>query len=232
MKIVKWNPTSQLASDVLEPPKPARLYQPEWYKKYAAFETSKPSFTNGKPNVTLKHCAPFFDAINAGYILETWQEIRFEKLLDGSVEYHYPTEPQIIDHREHASMDMGEEYYPIEYIINPPWSPELPDGWSMLYTHPMNRPELPFFVPSGIIDCDKFVTSSSKTALPFYLKKSFNGTLPIGTPIAQMIPIKRDSWESLTEEYDQKKQSQIVFNARKRFWGGYKKVAWRKKSYK
>ena len=127
---------------------------------------------------------------------------------------------------------MGEEYYPIEFIINPPWSPELPSGWSMLYTQPMNRPELPFFVPSGIIDCDKFVTSSSKTALPFYLKKSFSGTLPIGTPIVQMIPIKRDSWESSTENYEQKKQSQIVFNARKRFWGGYKKFAWDKKSYK
>lgn len=229
---VKWNPVSQLADNVVEPPKPARLHPSEWYKKTPAFESGKPSITEGKADLTLKHCVPFADAMNAGYMLETWQEISFQPNLDGTVTYNFPTAPDIITHRDKVAMDMGPDYYPVEFIVNPPWSPELPKGWSMLYTHPMNRPELPFFVPSGIIDCDRFVTTGNPSSLPLYLKKSFSGILPIGTPIVQMVPIKRDNWESLIEPYDEVKQNRLVYEAKKRFWGGYKKFAWSKKSYK
>lgn len=230
---VKWNPVSQLAHDILEPPKPARHYQPNWYKKIPAFDSGKPKFDfAGNTDMTLKHCVPFADAMNAGYILETWQEIRFEIGLDGSVTYHYPTSPDIISHREHMAMDMGADYHPMEFIICPPWSPELPKGWSMLFTHPMNRPELPFFVPSGIMDCDKFVTTGNPSSLPLYLKKSFSGTLPIGTPIVQMIPVKRADWQGSQEPFDEVKQKRIVHQMKRHFWGGYKKSFWSKKSYK
>jgi len=233
MKKVKWNPTSLLASEVLSPPLPARKYQPDWYKKMSAFVEGRPNYrTDGTVDKTLKHCIPFRDSVDAGYIMESWQEINFEFSDDGSFSYVYPTEPAIVSNRDHVSMDMGDEYHPIEFVLHPQWQPELPSGWSMLYTQPLNRPELPFFFPSGIVDADKFVSTDSKSSLPFYVKKSFTGTLPIGTPLVQMIPLKRESWLGSGETFDAKKQTATSFEVHKQFWGGYKKFAWSKKSYK
>lgn len=232
MKTVKWNPTSNLASQVLSPPKPARLYQPDWYKKMAAFRDDKPSFfLDGSTNKTLKHCQPFADSLNSGYIMETWQDIHFH--FDGDLfEYSHPTEPKIISNRDRVSMNMGEEYHPVEFVLHPAWMPELPRGWSMLYVQPLNRPDLPFFVPSGIIDSDKFVTTGDRSSLPFYVKKNVNGVVPSGTPFVQMIPIKRDDWVSKTMPFDEAKRNAIVHQSLSKFWGGYKKNFWSKKSYK
>lgn len=232
MKTVKWNPTSELASQVLPPPKPARLYQPDWYKKMTAFYDNKATFfTTGTVNKTLKHCQPFADSLNAGYIMETWQDIYFS--FDGDVfEYSFPTKPDIIANRDHVAIDMGEDFHKVEFVFHPAWMPELPKGWSMLYVQPLNRPNLPFFVPSGIIDSDRFVTTSEKSSLPFYVRKNFSGVLPAGTPFVQMIPVKREDWISETLLFDEVKRNRITYSNLSKFWGGYKKNFWSKKSYK
>lgn len=233
MLTVKWNPVSEIVSQVLSPPKPARMYQPDWYKKIKGFHGGVPDFNEeGMHNGTLKHCVPFFDAMNAGYILESWQEIRFDVLESGEIKYYYPTEPQIITHRNNQSIDMGLDYHPVEFTLIPPWQPELPNGWSMLYTQPLNRPELPFFFVGGIVDSDIFKTTRPNSNLPFYLKKSFSGTIPIGTPLVQMIPIKREDWVGKGQVFDEAKHRKENFKIDRVFWGGYKKFAWSKKSYK
>lgn len=232
MKTVKWNPTSELAGQVLSQPSPSRNYQPQWYKKLTAFFDNKTVFApDGTVNKTLKLCQPFTDSLNAGYIMETWQDIHFS--FDGDAfEYSFPTKPDIIDNRDRASMDMGENYHSVEFVFHPAWTPELPAGWSMLYVHPLNRPELPFFVPSGIIDSDKFVTTSERSSLPFYMKKGFSGILPAGTPFVQLIPVKREDWVSKKMPFEQAKASRIAYQNLHNFWGGYKKYFWSKKSYK
>jgi hypothetical protein len=163
--------------------------------------------------------------------METWQDIHFSFEGD-AFEYSFPTQPDIIANRERVSMDMGDEYHPVEFVFHPAFMPELPRGWSMLYVQPLNRPELPFFVPSGIIDSDKFVTTSEKSSLPFYVKKSFKGVLPAGTPFAQLIPIKREDWVSKKMSFDEVKRNRITYKNLSKFWGGYKKHFWSKKSYK
>jgi hypothetical protein len=233
MKTVKWNPTSNLASQVLSQPKPARNYQPDWYKKLSAFFENRPTFSvEGTVNKTLKHCQPFADSLNAGYIMETWQDIHFSFSENGEYTYSFPTDPPIIATRDRVSMDMGQDFYPIEFVFHSAWMPELPKGWSMLYVHPLNRPELPFFVPSGIIDSDKYVVSSEKSSLPFYMKKGFSGILPAGTPLMQLIPIKREDWVSKKMPFDEAKRNASIYKTLSKFWGGYKKHFWSKKSYK
>ena len=233
MKTVKWNPTSNLAHQILLASKPSRKYQPEWYKKLSAFIERKPTYrADGTVDKTLKHCVPFADSVNAGYIMETWQDIHFEFGDDGSFGYSFPTEPPIIANRDRPAMEMGDDFHSVEFVFHPQWTPELPAGWSMLYVQPLNRPELPFFFPSGIIDSDKFTSANAESSLPFYVKKSFSGILPAGTPMVQMIPIKRESWISSTELYDEKKQRGIAYGIKKHFWGGYKELFWSKKTYK
>jgi hypothetical protein len=73
------------------------------------------------------------------------------------------------------------------------WTIELPPGYSLLVTHPINRPELPFATLTGLVDADRyrdnFVHFPARWRDP-----DFNGVLAKGTPVAQCLPLKRDSW--------------------------------------
>jgi hypothetical protein len=73
------------------------------------------------------------------------------------------------------------------------WAVEVPEGYSVLYTQPFNRFELPFLTTSGIIDNDKVNLPGT---MPFFIVKGFTGTIPAGTPYAQMLPFKRENWDS------------------------------------
>lgn len=237
MHVVKFNPVSKLAEDTVTPPRPAREYWPEWYKSFKAFETKSPEIgEDNVANTTLKLCAPFMDSLSAGYIQETWQDINIdsEEISPGSmqVKYNFPTEPAIIGIRDKVSVALGEEFYALEFTFHPVWIPELPKGWSMLYTTPLNRTDLPFHVLSGIVDNDLFTQSEEKSNIPFYIKKNFSGIIPKGTPMVQMIPIKREDWKAKPQKYSEGKQAKIVTLARQNFWGGYKKVFWNKKTYR
>ena len=41
------------------------------------------------------------------------------------------------------------------------WTVEPPPGYSLLVTHPMNRPELPFTTLTGLVDADRYRDESS-----------------------------------------------------------------------
>jgi hypothetical protein len=234
---IKFNPTSELAGLVVPPPKPARLYIPDWYKKIPAFDTKTPKIDEtGTANRTLKTCMPFADGMTAGYIQETWMDIsiQYEVLENGEgrLQYNYPSQPAIMKMREtFPNIKLGDEFYPFEFTFHPAWVPELPKGWSMLYTHPVNQLNLPFQMLTGIVDNDGFTHSEQGSNMPFYIKKSFTGIIPKGTPIVQMIPIKREAWESSINPYSEHDQIKKTFVARQYFWGGYKKLYWNKKEY-
>jgi hypothetical protein len=235
--IVKFNPVSKVAQETVPIPKPTRDFMPEWYKKAPSFQTKTPEFDeNGKANKALKLCQPFMDAMSSGYIQESWQDIEIQKsfLENGQIQikYVYTEEPEIMSFRENLSVPVGDEFYPIEFTFHPPWVPELPEGWSMLYMTPLNRVDLPFEFMSGIVDNDGFSQSEERSNIPFYIKKSFHGLIPKGTPMLQMIPIKRENWESVANDYNQELQNEVIQTVRQYPWGGYKKHYWTKKNYK
>jgi hypothetical protein len=73
------------------------------------------------------------------------------------------------------------------------WNIEAPPGYSVLFTHPINRSDLPFTTLTGLVDCDKF--SNSPVNFPArWHDQDFNGVLRKGTPVAQCIPVKRENW--------------------------------------
>ena len=78
---------------------------------------------------------------------------------------------------------------PLKFIN--PWRIKVPDGYSVLFTQPMNRPDLPFACFSGLVDCDRFETTVN---MPFvWTGPPGQHVLSAGTPIAQLIPIRRDA---------------------------------------
>lgn len=238
MEKIKFNPVDKLSELSVQPPKPARHYAPEWYKNIPAFRDGK--ISNGATQKTIKLCAPFADSLNLGYIQETWQEINiFLTDVDENnkqLDYKYPINPKIMDLRQNwpdieNSFSIPDQYYPFEFVWHPAWISELPEGYSALITHPLNRPDLPFHTLTGVVDNDSFSTSQSQSNLPFLLNKNFTGIIPIGTPMYQIIPFKRDDWKSSTEKYDEDRQIKDNQKIRRHLFHGYKKEHWHKKNF-
>jgi hypothetical protein len=94
----------------------------------------------------------------------------------------------------------------------------------------MNRYDLPFYTMSGIVESDVW---GLPVFTAFFLKRNFIGIIPKGTPIFQIIPFKRDSWELEEVETNDElnKHELMAENRRSRLYGYYKEVAWIKKSF-
>jgi hypothetical protein len=81
------------------------------------------------------------------------------------------------------------------------WTIETPPGYSLLIMHPINRHDLPFVTLTGLVDADRyrdnFIYFPARWRDP-----DFNGVLPKGTPVAQCLPLKRESWTARFETID------------------------------
>jgi hypothetical protein len=228
-------------------PKPAKSYIPDWYKESPPFfnydsnlYSNKLSFGEaGIPSSTFKKCMPFFDTLSFGYIQETWCDIFIERK-NGKLFYHYSLAVEknndpIISTRDIVSI--GQIPVPAGFDSSTffhwsrVWNPILPKGYSSLITHPLNRDDLPFRCLSGIIDSDKYFLGGK---VGFFIKEDFTGLIPKGTPMYQIIPFKRDSWE--TKKVNLKnnilnKIEQQTYNLKSVFLDGYKKQHWNKKMF-
>ena len=231
-------PSSKECELVVPYPKAAKVHIPEWYKNIKIPDKSNPTFNNKgvQTNTNLKLCSPFLDTFLTGYIQETHTDIfiNVSETLEGvlNVDVSFPIGPEQLSWRQNPTLlKVTSEYHPIEFTWIQHWIPIAPKGYSVLYTHPLNRVDLPFYSLNAIVDSDVFNHYPSG-AYPFFLKKEFSKILiPAGTPMYQMIPIKRESWKSLPEPYNEetvlKKRSLI----RKYIYDGYRDKFWQKKSY-
>jgi hypothetical protein len=216
VKKIKFTPSD--LSLLLAKPRPASREIPTWYKELEGV-------ING--GHTIKKCMPFLDAITAGYTLVLAADVHFSK---GT--YQEISKIPMID--LHTKDQVGDFNLPKEYSDQPfKWLNhfliETPKGYSSLITHPINRPDLPFYVITGIVDTDTFPVPVN---FPFFIRADFDGIIPEGTPIAQVIPFKRTDWKS---EVDDKNQANPpvsfinnVFNPPFNF---YKRTYWKRKKY-
>jgi hypothetical protein len=233
---INFIPKTKEIELVVPPPRPASEYFPQWLKEIPLFENSKfkvETLADGTniTNATAKACMPFMDTFLTGYIQETWCDILIERNNDEII-YKYSRSPTIISNRDKISISkmVDSSFYPIEFLWQQPWIPKTPPGYSMLYLHPLNRLDLPFFSLSGIIENDLYHIEDAGNH-PFFIKKDFEGIIPAGTPMFQMIPIKRENWKSTVNQV-QENWNILKSNVYKYFYGGYRRLYWKKKSYK
>ena len=230
---IEFIPSSPETQISVPEPEKSSAFIPDWYKKAEPANIKNPIFKNDGSlhNTSLKMCMPFLDSLTSGYIQKTWCDIYIKNnKKDETVEFIYSHEPKIIGTRERKAIETYEfEYYPIEFFWHIEWINKLPRGYSALITHPLNRNDLPFTTLSAIIDSDKYHHAPSGN-LPFYIKNGFEGLIPAGTPMYQIIPIKRDPWkkEILPFTIENKKR---FSEQKKYFWGFYKNFLWQKKEY-
>lgn len=222
MKII-FIPSNKDVELLTESPIPSKKSIPDWYKKSPVFDP------NNYQETVLKQCMPFFDATTSGYIQRTWKEI-FIGFKNNELFIDSADGPNIINVRKNSNLPVNNSYYPVEFVWERQWSAKLPKGFSMLVTHPHNRLDLPFTTLSGIVDGDEFYHTPSGN-IPFYVHKDFSGFIPIGTPMYQIFPFKRESWESYKETFNELeilKRNNLI---RRKFYGSYRDLFWQKKSY-
>jgi hypothetical protein len=233
-------PWLTLDSDSL--PKPTIKTIPDWYRKADRFAlnpmTGKPwEMPDGSGKIpTWKACPAVFDIMGTGYVYRTPCDIEFFEDQNGQVN------AKVLDEK---SRDFLQERPPMPQFVVPQgyhekhfawwadWAVEVPEGYSVLYTQPFNRFELPFITTSGIIDNDKVNLPGT---MPFYVVKGFTGILPAGTPYAQLLPFKREHWisehiDNISYEEMLKKNQENSDKYRQPDGGIYQKEVWERRTY-
>ena len=212
---------------------PAKKYIPEWYKQSPMWvdQNGNSQKMGHSSKKSIKTCMPFLDSLTSGYILETWCDIHVSKSLLNNIELKWGT--KLIEPLEFRGSSTS-NLMPVPLGCNPdhfvwkvPFGIRTPPGYSVLWTHPLNRFDLPFVTLSGIMDTDQ---GNHGGNLPVFFSDNFEGIIPVGTPIAQIIPFKRDSWDSKVVE-DELEYKRLEYEVSKYFIGGYKKLRWKKKKF-
>jgi len=232
-KSFRFTPTTQDKYERLDPPSPTKNYVPNWWKISEQFINKEQTLPG------LKACIPFLDAFLSGYVVTTPFELFVGRNEDNdiNIRWNAPSDfwARIVGERPKelgANIPRPAGHDPTGFIWGCTWGWKTPRGYSTLVTHPLNRFDLPFTTLSAIMDSDKFVANGN---IPFFIKEGFSGVIPKGTPIAQLIPIKRATWVGRVDEslyYTSMDQAKRLRNPDGTdSEGSYKKSYWTKKDY-
>src|SRR6516164_10300242 len=182
---------------ILPRPIPAVQGLPDWFK---ALPQKAFNATTGEEVETVKKCPPFIDAMTYGFLIPLAMDLKVE---NGEFSWNFEVPRGVVSEYSHSpvgfhdpSQVAGAPFFEDDRFIikfNNFWTIEAPPGYSLLCTHPVNRMDLPFRTLTGLVDCDTFYDSPLNFPARWH-DANFNGVLPKGTPVAQCLPVKRESW--------------------------------------
>jgi hypothetical protein len=213
-------------------PSPAIEYLPKWYKDSPLNTTKNPRKSD--QDYTIKACVPFLDSFRSGYIFELWTDLEVIKTKEdgrnfvwGQKEY-----PLIKTRSEefHGQMPSLPNNFGPQITLSHPLYIKTPPGYSVLITNPFNQFDKPLTFLSGIIDTD--IHPLFPGNMPFMLDKDFEGVIPIGTPLIQIIPFKRDEWISKENKNLIIEGNRAAKFSQAKFFGWYRYNAFSKKIFK
>ncbi|MFZ0844486.1 MAG: hypothetical protein WAM62_01740 [Pseudolabrys sp.] len=187
---------------ILPRPTPAVQGLPKWFK---AMPQKAFSETADKEVLTIKKCPPVVDAMVYGFMIPLVADLKVE---NGEFSWEREVPPTAvakfscspIDFHDGAQVAGSPFFEDDRFIVkfNNFWTMQTPPGYSLLFTHPLNRIDLPFTTISGMVDTDLFPDNLVNFPARWH-DENFSGVLPMGTPIAQCIPIKREIWRGRFE---------------------------------
>jgi hypothetical protein len=220
------------------PPISASQCVPDWYKKLPKYvnNSHKPIKALGKKD--LKTCAPFLDALIGGYMVRLIADVEVTIDANGDVDvFSNQVLPILVvdkrgpldEHHQGFGMPHPAGTVPIMFAWVASWGIATDKTDSILYTHPLNRFDLPFVTTSGIVDTGY---NGNAGNIPFFIKEGFTGIIPKGTPIIQAIPFKRENWISKQKDPDLEGYRRIMINRDSYLEGFYKMFGRQPKSYK
>ena len=180
---------------ILPKPVPAAKALPDWFRAMPS-EVAAPSL-GGEPVRTLKHCPPVIDALSTGVLIPLAADLA---VAEGEVSWNW--DPPVLEDaritRAPVGLHVAEQAEGAPFRLGAGvvlkfmnfWTLEAPEGFSLLFTHPLNREDLPFRTLSGVVDCDLF--RDGYVHFPaLWTDPGFEGRLARGTPVAQVFALPR-----------------------------------------
>lgn len=212
-KIIKFYGAEVLQSD-LNIVRPAKKFIPDWFKNLKPFIDEKCGHKTTKivkkdeegltSNATAKQCLPLVDAFSLGYTIPMPFDINIEKTSNDThvtwafegctgLETFMGSHPETqIKGCPYNGGTNNKQFFK----FSNPWHIVTPKGYSCLITAPINQFDLPIQILSGVVDTDTMHTIN----FPFRLNAEEGcHAVKVGTPLAQIIPFKREKWHSETE---------------------------------
>ena len=234
MNKIQFEPNDEETSIIGSNIVPAINKIPDWYKNikpYFGEDTKVLMVDTGGPNTTVKVCSPFLDAMGIGYkvVLDEDVEVTWK---DDAPMFRWRSNRTIItvhSFEQSAGLKFPDGYYKQVIKFANFMGIKTPKGYSLLCTSPINNFDIPFQVITGVVDTDKY---NVPIQFPFFIKDQWSGIIPAGTTIAQLIPFKREEWQSELLEYDKKREYFKWYNFKRKIDRSYKTNYWTKKVYK
>lgn len=190
---------------VIPAPYPAKKNIPDWFKALPMKLGNK-----GIQTSTVKRCSPFLDALSVGYIIPLAADVEFTVNEDASgLSYNSRFYKPIIENHNPDQISSAKSPNPLS--PRPPikflnyWMIKTPPEYSLLFVPPLNRVETRFTCFSGIVDHPYY--ELEYVNFPFvFMQPNFEGIIEAGTPLMQVIPIRKDSLlpKHKVRQFDQK----------------------------
>jgi hypothetical protein len=181
---------------VLAEPIPAYKKMPDWYRTLQPHipETKERPVRDvwGARSLTAKKCMPMLDCMSLGYIIPLAGGVHIKTNHDCSE--IKATGPKSINSVEFHTLDQlggrnapGFPAQPIKFLNY--WVIKTKPGYSALFTAPFNHFNPHFTCISGLVDTDKYPKEVNFPAI--WHTPNFDDYIPAGTPLVQVIPIRR-----------------------------------------
>ena len=253
---IQFKAAKEILNSKIPFPVPMSKIIPEWYKKMPVggedLSRKTPAYSkNGdlvlKPNI--KSCVPILDYLTSGYTILTSQDIAVEAKVIGDeplVSFNWKEEPNMLPPFKGGivgwTSPMGShprfqiKGSPLEkeliqdqiFKYNSPWKIHTPKGYSCLFL-PIEYQECPFHALPAIVDTDE----QHVVAYPFRFRgKEGAYTIPIGTPVVQVIPFKRENWTSKVTEWTEDEHWAFRINNWAYIYRMYKKLFHKRKVFR
>ncbi len=236
----------------LEEPMPATKCVPEYYKKMDMWVHEPKVYNHNQlsSGMTMKACIPIRDLLTAGYIISLWEELFVEKRVhnesdDGRV-FSFAGTADGKDVTSGTGLSTVEAHGIRQFQASPlfkkardketgnrvpkmscPWTFHTPPGYSCLFLPPQYRENRIEILPA-IVDTDKW----HLVQFPFL----FNGfkdkeTVPIGEPVIQVIPFKRENWKIKVQE-NKSNRASLLYSLFRKLTSAYHKFHHTKKNWR
>lgn len=197
-KTVKFHLIHDFPDQIVLPPIPSKKVVPTWFK-HIPRKVDDPRLGNIQ---SVKACMPFLDAMTSGYTLLAHMDILVELKEDDTIRLPYIDDQhqKLVEkwrpiERHPGSQVQGAVFQNMTILkyMNP-WVIETPKDYSMLFIPPANQLENSIIPLVGLVDTDDYPNVINIPFIHTELEVGNPIFIPAGTPICQMIPVKRDTW--------------------------------------
>ena len=214
-KNINFRARSKTEFEIQLKPYPAVKQLPKWFvdAKPYSHRPGEPNdgklhFRDRTANATYKKCVPLLDSLSAGYLIPLWADVMIEQG-DGFPEIYWKTIDSVFSLHGQPSREIPAPagYDQVVYKYLNCWIPQTPKGYSCLITSPLGYNNLPFKAVPAIVDTD---SSTLELVFPMWVKTGFEGIVEKGTPMVQIIPFKRDDWDSTFDYYEDGQYKNVI----------------------